>query len=120
MPGFEVESDLLLPRCGTLGCHIGSAGIAAGGLDLVSSGVGDRLLSHISMDCNQLPLIDRGDIGASYFLTKVTVAPPCGDPMPLGELPLTLDEVSCLRRYIEGLVAGSGAGSGTGSRTVGP
>jgi hypothetical protein len=90
---------LLQERCGTSGCHSGSA--PAGQLDLASSGVVMRLsdiATHTSA-CSGKKLIDTEDPDKSVLYGKLTDPPACGLRMPVGA-PLSDDQIECVRAFV--------------------
>jgi hypothetical protein len=90
---------LLQERCGTSGCHSGSA--PAGQLDLMSSGVVMRLsdmATHTSA-CSGKKLIDTTDPDKSVLYGKLTDPPSCGLRMPVGT-PLSDDQIECVRAFV--------------------
>jgi hypothetical protein len=90
---------LLQERCGTSGCHSGSA--PAGMLDLKSSGVVMRLTdmaTHTSA-CSGKKLIDTKDPDKSVLYGKLTEPPACGLRMPVGT-PLSDDQIECVRAFV--------------------
>jgi len=100
---FDVEQDLFVRTCGTLGCHTGGPLVAAAGLDLATAGVGERMLAHESEECDR-PLLEPGNLAGSLMLEKVTAEDPeCGERMPSGLPPLNPTEMRCLQNYLEEL-----------------
>lgn len=104
--GFDVPADLFAVRCGSGDCH--AAPTVAAQLDLVSPGVASRLLDAVSQGCPPRRLVDTSSPAMSYLLDKVSAVPRCGDPMPLGQLPLPEDEKACLEGWVTAVAAGSG------------
>lgn len=101
---FDVEEDLFARTCGTLGCHTGGPSVAAAGLDLATAGVGERLLTHVSTECGDRPLLEPGNMEDSLLIEKVVEEDPaCGEPMPSGLPPLNPTEMRCLQDYLAAL-----------------
>lgn len=107
---FDVERDLFARTCGSLGCHTGGPTIAAAGLDLSTAGIRDRLMTHVSVDCDDRPLIEVGNMEGSLLMQKVGESPPCGDRMPAGLPPLNPTEMACLTEYVASLTGDVGDG----------
>ncbi len=92
----EVTCDgalVLETNCAGAACHAGGPRI-----DLVSSGVIDRLLD-VPSDCGDLLLIDSTDPERSYLLNKVSSQPECGTPMPVAGS-LSADDLACLEAWV--------------------
>lgn len=101
MPASECPDVCMLleQRCGTSGCHSGSA--PAGQLDLKSSGIATRLLdmkAHTSA-CSGRLLIDTKDPDKSILYGKLLASSACGPRMPVG-LPLGDDDIECVRAFV--------------------
>lgn len=98
--GYEVEAQLLTPRCGVDGCHATSGPQA--GLDLASPEARDRLLAaSASSSCVGQPLLSPSAPQESVLYLKVA-GTQCGAQMPsLGDT-LSPVELDCLRRWIAG------------------
>ena len=105
--GVDVEADILYASCAGEICHSPGPDLAAG-LDLVSSGVTDRVVgvTSESEDCGGRVLVTAGDPEASLLFAKVKGEPPCGDRMPLAQDPLDPDELACVRDWIAMLAEG--------------
>ncbi len=96
-PGTTCDGALVLEtNCAGAACHSGGPRI-----DLVSSGVIDRLLDMPS-DCGDLLLIDSTDPERSYLLNKVSSQPDCGTPMPVAGS-LSADDLACLQAWVTGM-----------------
>src|SRR5688572_19208999 len=67
----DVETTILIPSCGGVGCHENPG--AGGNLDLVSAGIAGRIKAATST-CQTKPMI-------SYLLEKVKPNPSCGATM---------------------------------------
>jgi hypothetical protein len=98
----NVEGDLFIHSCGA-GCHEPPS--PQQGLDLVTAGVGTRLLSSAS-HCNGLPFISASN---SYLVEKVGPTPPCGQTMPYGGAPLSAQDLACLEAYAASLWSQAGS-----------
>lgn len=102
------DFDFFQGSCSGTACHA-PLEEPAGGLNLHSPGVADRLVS-VRSTCGDLPYIDPDDPAASFLLDKiVNEEPSCGDMMPRGPQVLTASEIECVRRWVFELV-GADAG----------
>jgi len=95
---------LFADKCGS--CHGSDA--AEAGLDLVSSGMTERLVgadaSKTGM-CSGRVLISP--VGAAHLLTeKLGDAPACGDPMPVSGTLLTSAERACVETWVMATATG--------------
>ena len=95
---------LFTQKCGGSICH----GEGAGHIDLVSSGIDDRVANAAGIDCPDGVLADPSDPEGSLLFQKVASTHDCGSPMPLGGIPLTEDEITCVRDWISGLLPPQG------------
>jgi hypothetical protein len=96
-PGdFDVPVDLFQMTCGRAGCH--SATNPAGSLDLVSAGVGARLIGRPSNTCSGYILVTGADSG--FLFDKLGGSPACGFAMPYGAPPISGAEMSCLVDWV--------------------
>jgi hypothetical protein len=99
--GVSVETDVFAVRCAGSICH-SPGDEPAGGLDLVSPGVADRIAGVDSPNCAGEVLAVPGDPDASLIVRKLGDSPPCGDRMPLvGDL--QPGDAACIRDFIEDL-----------------
>jgi hypothetical protein len=91
-PGLD-GLTILAQRCGT--CHGERA--PTKGLDLISPGVGKRLV-NVRSTCMSLPYLPgTGDAATSYLIEKLDgPVAGCGGQMPFGAPPLSPEERSCL------------------------
>lgn len=98
--GYDVEAELLAPRCGVAGCH--AAVSPQAGLDLLTAGARARMLgSPATSSCLGAPLVDSASPEQSVLYLKVA-GTQCGARMPsLGD-PLSATEIECLRLWIAG------------------
>jgi hypothetical protein len=98
---------LIALRC-VDGCH--DAERPPAGLDLVSPGLGGRLLGVASASdaCAGRPLIEADGSGG-LLVDKVAGDPSCGAAMPLGRRKLSAVEVECVRRWAEAMAGEGGA-----------
>ncbi len=110
-------------KCGAGPCHGNAA--PGGGLDLVSAGVENRLISVPgSANCNGAILANPLDPANSLLHLKLQNAPPCGSRMPFGT-PLTDAEIQCVSDWIGTLTptntgaGGAGGMGGAGAGAVG-
>jgi mono/diheme cytochrome c family protein len=93
----EISEKILKPRC--LPCH--GALMPVLGLDLETPGAKARLLGVSAKACANQTLARPDGTGLLFDLVTNMVPPGCGMPMPYGgPLPLTADEVTCLRAWI--------------------
>ena len=95
----DAPSEVFLVSCMGAPCHGANA---RGHIDLESPGVADRLLD-VTSDCNSLSYVDSESPGDSFLLSKVSEAPACGQPMPLGEMGLDAEGYACLESWIASL-----------------
>jgi hypothetical protein len=108
---FDDVRTMILGRCTGSGCH--DADAPAGGLDLASGGVVERLLGAASAGCSGRTLVVAGDPGESYLYEKLSGdTPQCGAPMPKGGTPLTATELGCVGEWIASLTGDGGGGGG--------
>lgn len=109
---FDVQEDLLIPRCTSPGCHAPYE--SAAGLEFVTGGLGERLARTEASTCAGHMLIDPADPSASFLLTRVSPDPTCDgveiERMPLIGEPLTEHELACLTRWVESVAASVDAG----------
>lgn len=118
---FDVQEELLIPRCATSGCH--GAYQPAAGLEVVTGGLAERLMRTEATTCVGRPLIDRENPSASYLLARVGHAPRCGDApvdrMPLVGEPLTEREITCLTQWVEAAATAGEPGGAAPRRDAG-
>jgi hypothetical protein len=99
--GPEISAKILLPKCALAGCH--SAMMPPANLDLATSGARLRLLNVASKSklsgCAGQPLAYDNPIAGGVLLQKVTGSG-CGNQMPMGKVPLSTDEIQCLKDWI--------------------
>ena len=95
----QLQSEIFTPRCS--GCH--SGGGAPQGLRLDSEA--NTFNDLVNVASNERPEILRVDPGSpddSYLIHKVTGASGIvGGQMPLGQTPLTSDQINMMRDWIE-------------------
>lgn len=96
---------LFAEKCGGSICH----GQGAGHIDLVSGNINDRVANATGIDCPDGVLADPSDPEGSLLYQKVADTHTCGSLMPLGGIPLTDDEVTCIRDWISGLLPPQGS-----------
>lgn len=102
--GGRVQCDvpaLFEASCAGSGCHNGDD--EAAGLDLVTTGVADRVSLRPSTQCSGY-LADPAHPTESVLYTKVLETNDCGAPMPVGGVPLDDEQLACLEQWIEGLL----------------
>lgn len=104
-PGVDVP-QLFVERCGGSICH-GAGAEPAGGLDLESPGLAERMVGVPAEECSGWDRIAPGDPDASFLLAKLEGPPPgCGERMPpVGHL--TANEVTCVRSWILSVSGGA-------------
>ena len=100
--GCDPLADIFPLSCSTSACH--SAQSQQGNLDLESAGLPARLVDKQAHGGPGL-LIDSRDPAQSVMLLKVTDTPPFQFQMPLGQPPLSPEQVACLQAWIAAAVA---------------
>jgi hypothetical protein len=97
-PEVDVEK-LFAERCGGSICH-GAGDAPAGGLDLETPGLADRMIGIPAEECAGWVRIDPSDPDSSFLIAKLEGPPAgCGERMPfVGHL--TANEVTCVRNWI--------------------
>lgn len=106
---IDVETDIFAATCGKSSCH--SAETSAGGLDLASPNVKDRLLDVDEQGGCGRPLVSTREPALSAILDRLTLQPRCGLSMPIGA-PLSSVEVGCVAAWVEAAVASSTTSEG--------
>ncbi len=91
---------LFATTCAYSTCH--NADDKAASLDLVSTGVEDRVSLQQATTCYGF-LADPTNATESVIYTKVSPDNDCGSNMPLGGAPLASADVDCIAQWIEGL-----------------
>jgi hypothetical protein len=103
---IDVQTEILLPRCGDSICH--DAQNPEANLDLISPNVERRLVGVRATQCTQRLRIDPAMPELSFLLEKLERDDPeCGDRMPVREQPLSRNEIACVRDWVEELAAGA-------------
>jgi hypothetical protein len=108
--GFDVLDSIFNKKCG--GCH--GAASPSKNLDLVSTGLGARLVNKVS-SCKSLPFISNTlnakGAAVGYFLDKL-VGPVtgCGSQMPAGAPALSATEMACMNDWAVAAIARQGTG----------
>ena len=93
----EISSKILMPKCSR--CH--SAERAMGGLDLASAGAKARLL-NVMAKCAGKTLVVSDPVAGGHFFDKLAgPVANCGQRMPQGGMPLSADEIDCLKEWIK-------------------
>lgn len=100
--GLDVEADIMAVSCGGALCHAGDQ--PAANLDLVTPGIAERTIG-VTTTCAEMPLVAPGDPDGSLMYTKLLEAPPCGARMPLGQAPLSAEEMACVYDWIDTMQA---------------
>jgi hypothetical protein len=100
--GIDVEL-IFSNRCGGSICHGGNSLDPAGGLDLTSPGLPQRLVGVAARECDGFLRVDPHDPDRSFLLGKL-IDPPagCGDRMPLVGM-LSPAEIACVRAYVHSI-----------------
>lgn len=96
---------LFAQSCAGSSCH--SPG-ATQPVDLVSSGVENRVSNAAAPSCPGSTLADPSDPEGSLLYQKVADTHTCGAAMPLGGTPLSDADVECVRDWISGLLPPQG------------
>lgn len=96
-------TSLFADRC-TAACH----GPGTTQIDLISSGVEERLIDQASTSelCKNRKYVTI-DGSPSLLLQKLQLMPPCGLRMPLGE-PLDEPDMMCISTWIDAVAEASG------------
>jgi hypothetical protein len=100
----SVTRTIIAESCiGGICHHSGKFQAPAGGLDLMSPCVADRLI-NVTSRCQGLLLIDPAQPAKSFLLNKLEAETPlCGESMPwTGHLPP--DQVRCMNAWVHALV----------------
>ncbi len=106
----NVVTSIFTPRCAVAPCHTTIS--PAGSLDLQSPNIYARLVGATGPFGGTLIATDH-DPSASLFYQVLEGVPPAGyNAMPLSGAPLTADELSCVRAWIQndGAVTDGGVG----------
>lgn len=96
--GCNPVTDIFPPSCTTSACH--SAQSQQGNLDLESPGLPKRLVNKAAHGGPGY-LIDAANPAQSVLYLKVTASPPFQFQMPLGAPPLSVDEMACLKAWVD-------------------
>lgn len=96
-PCGDVPARLFVPGCGGNGCH--GAMAPQNGLDLVSPGIGQRVVGKPATGC-VATLADPKNPESSLIYTKLLPNPPCGAQMPLARAPFSNADIACVRAWI--------------------
>jgi hypothetical protein len=101
----DIESKLFQGQKCIL-CH-GKLSLFPTSLDLASPNLASRVVDHqgeanpLKGMCAGKVLVPRDNPTAGLFVEKVTQAhPSCGDRMPQGMLPLSDDEIACVKAWV--------------------
>lgn len=95
----DVPTRILVPSCGSNGCH--SASAPQQGLDLVSPGVAARVVGVQAKVCPGT-LADPDNPRGSLLYSKLAPRPPCGAQMPIAQPPLSSADAACVLAWIAG------------------
>jgi hypothetical protein len=103
----ECVTSLFKMRCNSAACH----GEGASRIDLVSSGIEDRVLDKPSTSefCKDRMYVAT-DGSPSLLLEKFQAKPPCGVRMPIGD-PLPESDVKCVSDWVKAVSDAKGGGS---------
>lgn len=105
---IDVETDILVARCGTTNCHVAGPSASAG-LDLASADPMARMKDLPELSCTQRPLVSTTNIRASVLLDRLKATPSCGARMPLTGDPLSQAEIDCVEVWINETLTGTNA-----------
>lgn len=108
--GVDPVDDILIPKCGDAVCHAAGA-MPAGGLDVVTPGLADRLLDVPAIGCLDRTLVSTTSTAKSVLIDRVQDSPECGTRMPLLRPALTQAERTCLSAYVYDLVRTATSGA---------
>jgi hypothetical protein len=97
----DVPSVILARRCANAGCH--DAAFAAGGLDLASPKLAQRLIG-VPASGGAGALIDLRDPESSVLLTKLGDRPPFGARMPSGRPAIDPASYACVHAWVYAFV----------------
>ncbi|HKU42305.1 MAG TPA: hypothetical protein VJR89_29305 [Polyangiales bacterium] len=98
-PPPECVTKIFQTSCKNVTCH----GAGAAQVDLVSTGVENRIVGKKAATCKDSVLIATDD-SDSFLVQKVTqMQPPCGQQMPPTGVPLTDTEQTCLTNWADSL-----------------
>jgi hypothetical protein len=97
----DVPSVILARRCANAGCH--DADARAGGLDLVSPKLAQRLIG-VPANGGAGALIDLRDPESSVLLTKLGDRPPFGARMPSGRPAIDAASYACVHAWVYAFV----------------
>jgi len=100
--GCDPVTDIFPLSCTASACH--SAQSQQANLDLQSPGLPKRLVNKPAHGGPGY-LIDASNPAQSVLYTKLTATPPFQFQMPLGALPLSTDEMSCLLGWVQAAAA---------------
>lgn len=96
-----LSESLFVPTCATGDCHAGAEPSAGLDLSLDVDALEARLAEPSSQSPTGMPLVTKGELGASYLYLKVYLASPLiGRQMPRGG-ELAECEIEALAAYIE-------------------
>lgn len=100
-------AELLVVNCS--GCHDGSSS-TTGFLDLrhPDAQIGDLVGKPASGPAcagTGAVLVESG--GRGLLLDKLSEAPPCGDRMPQGTFPFSMEEIACVQQWVAARVPAS-------------
>jgi hypothetical protein len=105
-PPGQVE-QMFMQKCTSadgMGCH--GANMPDADLDLVSPGVGQRVKSLTSTSmCEGRALVEADPDAKQLMVEKIEDDPTCGSRMPFGEQALSVNEIECVRRWVDDLAA---------------
>lgn len=94
--------DIFEAKCSLSGCHIG--GPAGDYPDLTENNAFDALVNQPSRDFGNLDLVRPGSIKKSYLILKILGTKNIkGARMPIGQDPVTREELKTIARWIKGI-----------------
>lgn len=102
----ECLTTLFKMRCNSAACH----GEGAPQIDLVSTGIDERLVGKVSPTelCKDRHYVST-DGEPSLLLQKLQVPPPCGVRMPIGD-PLGESDMKCVSDWVKAVSDAKGGG----------
>jgi hypothetical protein len=93
-----LSREIFTPRCAFAGCHGGAN--AAAGMSLAADRIGAQLIGATSPTSGQ-KRVDPGNPEGSYLLKKLRGdAGISGAQMPLGDAPLSAEQLEMIRAWI--------------------
>lgn len=94
----EIQDTIFTPTCATSGCHSGAN--PPDGLNLSVGVAYSNLVNVASVQMPSLFRIEPGDPDNSYLVRKVQGTGIVASQMPLGDEPLTQDQIDLIRQWV--------------------